>query len=231
MNRIKETIRDYEYITAGRFYSRAQKQTLFDLVSRANMLLEQERTDLAAVVFSSEVEQYYNEVDCANGLLLMSVIRDDSHIKDILTCRKKTLENLTGKRMWDSKDNWLRFIHTQNNNFYAQFENAIYAYSVDDINKSVTMLKPLADSCHRLSVKLQVALYGELPDKQEEAKYLILFKRITEDLYYEIFPAEFELRLKELLNKLPAKVVEEAHSIKLNYFSEFSNSMARIGFN
>lgn len=229
MNRAKEAIRDYEFITAGRFYGKEQRKVIFDLVARANLLGEESQVALADVIFSSDVEEYKDETDCVNGLLLMSVLRDDNHVKEILNCRKKILTSLTEKRMWDSKGTWVRFMH-EHNNFYSQFDNSIYAYSFDDINKSIKTLTSLADNCHYLSIKLLVALYRELPNKQEEAKYLILLKRINEELYDEFLPEEFELRLQELLRHISQQVVESANNIKLKYFSDYSNGMPRIGF-
>lgn len=230
MNKIKETIRDYECLTAGRYYSLAQKKALFDLVSRANFLKADERDNLANVIFSSDVEEYKDETDCANGLLLMSVVKSDNQLKEILTCRKKILTGLKERRLWNSKDSWLRFMHEENNSFYAQFDAAIYSYSVDDVDKSIAILMPLVQNCHYLSVKLLIALYRELPNNQEEAKYLILLKRIREELYDEVLSEEFELRLKELSRHLSQKVVESVKNVKLKYFNENSNGMSRIGF-
>lgn len=230
MSRVKETIRDYEFITTGRFYGEAQRKALFELVARANFLSKEAQANLADVIFSSNVEEYKDETDCANGMLLMSVLREDNHVKEILTCRKKMLEKLAEKCMWDSKGAWIRFMHEQHNNFYSQFDNANYAYSVDDINKAITMFTPLAENCHYLSVKILVALHRELTNKQEEAKYLILLKRISEELYYEILPEEFELRLRKVLSAISQEVVDSVGKMKLHYFNEYSNGMPRIGF-
>ena len=230
MNRFTEAIRDYEFITAGRYYSLPQRKMIFDLVGDANFLSSEARTKIADVIFSSDVEEYKNETDCANGLLLMSVLHKDNYANTILTYRKKTLTNLTEKYLWDSKNAWIRFRHTKTNNFYSKFDNAIYAYCAGDVSKTVTILMSLADACHGLSIKLLSALTRAMHNNQGEVKYLLLFKRIIEELYDEVLPKEFELRLEELLYTFSQNTVEGSSNIKLRYFDEYSSGMSRIGF-
>lgn len=231
MNRIKDTIQNYEYMTAGRFYSKAQRQAIFNLAARANLLRESEEAELKALIFSEELEEYKTQTDCANGILMASLLNNSEYKKEILLNRKQMIETLSDKRLFDSRESWLKFIHSGKNKFFNLFEKAIYLYSLQKVDKAVEILQEIAENYHHLSVKLIVALCRESEAANKEARYLILLNRITEELLYDEVPAEYENRLHEIWDKIPEEQIEEAYNLKLNYFSEDAEIGAHIGFN
>lgn len=231
MNKIKETIQDYEYMTSGRFYTEAQKKAIFNLAAQANMLRESEESELKALIFSEEMEEYKTQTDCANGILMASLLKNSEYKKEILLNRKQMIETLADKWLFDSRASWLKFIHSGKNKFNNLFEKAIYLYSIQKVDKAVEILQEIAENYHYLSVKLIVALSRELKAVNKEARYLIILNRITEELLYDEVPVEYEDRLHEIWDKIPEEQIEEAYNLKLNYFSEDAEIGAHIGFN
>lgn len=231
MDRIKETIHDYEFMTAGRFYTEAQRQSIFNLVARANMLCESEEAQLKALIFSEEMEEYKTETDCANGLLMASLLKNSGYEQEILSIRKQTLESLSSKRLFDSRESWLKFIHSPKHTFLNRFEKAIYFYSVQKTEKCVEILKEYAEYFHYLSVKLMVALGRQLNSVNNEARFLVIFNRILEELLYDEVPTEYVDRLHEIWAQVPEEQIECAYNLKLTYFSDDLECGERIGFN
>ena len=229
MNRLTETIKDYEYITAGRFYSNAQKDILFKLVSDANMLHENEKSTLKALIFSSEIDDCKSEIDCANGLLLASVLNKSEYKQEILSNRKQTLLSLSGRRQFDSKEYWLKFIHSSAQKCNL-FEKAIYLCSVQKDAQAIEIIKDFAENCYCLFIKLAAAIFRKLRNVNGEARYLILYSRIQNDLLYEKIPSEFEDRMREISSKVPDNIINEANNIKLIYFCGDFEQSVRIGF-
>ena len=230
MNKIKETIRDYEYMTAGRFYNEAQKRAIFNLAARANLLQESDESELKALLFSEEMQEYKTQTDCANGILMASFFKNSEFKNRILLNRKQTIESLSEKRLFDSRESWLKFIHL-GNKFCNMFEKAIYLYSLQKVDMAFKILQEIAENYHYLSVKLMVALCRETKSVNREARYLIILNRITEELLYDEAPAEYEDRLQEIWNEIPEEQIEEAYNLKLTYFSEDAEVGAHIGFN
>lgn len=231
MKKIKEAICEYEYMTAGRFYDKTQKEIIFDLIARANFLCEQELTELKVLLFSEEIDDYKTETDCANGLLMLSLIKKSDYKKDILLNRKKTIEKLSEQRFFYDRGSWLKFINSDKNSFNNLFEKAVYLCSICKIEKAVNIFKQLAEACHYLSVKLTVALCKEWNDEREEARYLILLNRIKEELLYNEEPTEYEIRLHKIQNNIPKETIEEVYNKKITYFDENIEFGKHIGFN
>lgn len=231
MDKIKATIHDYEYMTAGRFYSKMQSVILFNLVACANLLCENEKNELRDLIFSEEIEEYRTETDCANGILMASLLKSSEYKKEILLSRKQTLEVLLGKKLFNDRESWLKFIHSDKINFSNLFEKAIYLYSMQKADKALSVLKQIAENGHYLSVKLTVALCKELRNVSDEARCLILLNRILEELLYCEVPVEYVERLHEIWDKVSEDIIEDAYNKKLTYFSEDTECGAHIGFN
>ena len=231
MNKMKETIREYEYLTAGRYYSVDQKRAIFRLVARANALSEGEEAELSALIFSEDMAEFKTETDCANGILMASFLKNSNYRKEILSARKKTIETLNEKRLFDSKVSWLKFIHSDKNRFENLLDKAIYLYGRKKVDKAAETLKEIAESFHLLSVKLIASMYAELNLANEEARYLVILKRIIEELLYDEVPEEYGERLSKLRESVPEEFIKEVYGLKLTYFGEDWEYGAHIGFN
>lgn len=217
MDKKTEAIHDYEYITAGRFYGSFQKEELYRIISKSNLLDKDEDEDLKKLIFSAEVEECKDETDCANALLLNSVLNRSDYKKEILTNRKQTLTELSNKRQFDNKENWLQFIHSPGKQYGKMFEKAIYLLSVQKSTLATAIINELADKCNCLFIKIAANICRESGDIKGEAKYLILFKRIHKDLLFDEIAPEFESRLREIIGRVPKDIIIEANNLKLNY--------------
>lgn len=230
MKKTSEVIGAYEYITAGRFYRKTQKEAILNLVTSAEFIDEQELNILKNLIFSEEIEDYKTETDCANGILMYSLINTDDYKKEILISRRRTIEKLVEKCLFDDHESWLKLINSDKRDFTNLFEKAIYLYSVHRPEKALTILKQLAEANHYLSVKLTAALCKDLHIEAEEARYLIILNRIKDELLYGEMSIEQEKRLRELQIKIPEQIIADAYNKEITYFDEDMEFGKPIGF-
>ncbi len=229
LNSVKETIREYEYLTAGRHYEPAQKKAIFALVARANMLDKEREKAIERTLFSAEFEEYENETDCANGLLMASLYVRGEYSKQILEYRKQFLTDLSDKCIFKDKTKWLQYVFSGIADFNHILENAVYMYAVNQPDKALRQFERLAEYCHGLSVKLAIALCRELGETGKELRYLIILNRITESLYYDKLPEAFKARMDEIRGALTENEIRDANEKKIYYFDE-SVELGRMGF-
>lgn len=213
-------------MTAGRFYNDERKRKIFSLACEANLLKEDEKEALGKVIFSDEMEEYQTPLDCSNGLLF-EIVETKAYRKEILLCRKETLLQLLNRLPWTSKATWLRFIHTDVDDYRHRFENAVFSYSANDGKKAAEKLEHYAEMCDPDSLLICSAVYREEGEYEKEGVLLMLYNRLMDDLFMEEVPEAFAERARELGEKYSLADVNE---IDLRYFDELKDAKRQIGF-
>lgn len=230
MNKFNETIQNYEYVTAGRYYSEEQKKSIFHLSASANFLTEEEEAALFKTLFAPETEEYKTITDCLNGLLMAAIVDDGGYLKEILKNRSETLKELSKKSLFESKESWLHFQNSKRSSAASMLEKAVHAYGINDKKTALGLFKELAESCHVIAIKFAAALCREANDINGEITYLILYSRIAENLFYDKLPAEFEDRMQSIWKDASEEVIESAYDKSIFYFDE-EETIKHIGFN
>ena len=222
--KIKKLIEYNEKLTAKYEYNRDEKKAIFDLLSTSLMVDHIDYKKCLEILNSEEVENCKTLIDCNNGIFLSNF--DNNELKAyILKSRSDVLKVFEELSIINDND-WLKFINVNKSNSYCQINKAIILYVRDRKNEAKTILINLAKKCDYLATLLLIGIGRISNDALIEAKYMLLYKRISTELYFENVDEQFENRFMIVKNNLLESDINEINSIKLSY----SNEMNTIGF-
>lgn len=229
---VKQTIRYYERITAGRFYDKAQKERLFELSAKVNFINEKQTNELRQAVFSSDVEDCATVYDCENGLLFV-MLNGDELTKEILDNKKRVLVDLLGKNgkpVWEDRFAWISDLHNPKMEYKRLFERAHFEFANGNLEKAVQTIQHFAKMCDLDSVKFLIATYSILGNSEKELEYLLIYSRLIKELYSSTLSPEARARIKQLTTAQTESLREKVNQITLKYFDEHDDCCTRVGF-
>lgn len=216
-------VHEFIKITAGRFYTPAQIIRITSLILGGNLLWQKKEKEEWTNIFTMpELRECDDPNECGNMKLLLSLAGEDERKQLCFEEKKDFLERAGAGyyRKWKEKEDWVRFIKSNEEDFAHVFEKAYFSYALGKVEEAIPLFKSLADNFHILSVKALCSIYHDKKDYGKELWYLTILEKIYKELLMEDCPTALQKRIEQLLAKGLEDVRNEALSVKIDYFDE-----------
>lgn len=214
-------VHEFIKVTAGRFYTPSQIVRIASLVLGGNLIWQKkEKEEWLGILTMPELLECDDPNECGNMKLLLSLAGEDERKQRCFEEKKDFLQRTGFYHKWKEKEDWVRYIRTNDEDFSHVFEKAYFSYSLGKVDDAILLFKTLADNFHILSVKALCAIYHDKKDYTKELWYLTLLEKIYKELLMEDCPALLTKRIEQLLAKGLEEVRNNALSLKIDYFDE-----------
>ena len=223
-------VHEFIKVTAGRFYSTSQLSRIASLVLGGNMLWsKKEKEEWLGILVTPELMECDDPNECGNMKLLLSLSGEDERKQLCFEEKKDFLERTGFYRKWREKEEWVKYIRTNEEDFAHIFEKAVFCYALGNTDLALPLFSNLAENFHIFSVKALCAIYHDKKDYANELKYLTLLEKIYTELLMEDVSLHLAKRVEQLVAKGLEDVRAKALSAKVDYFEEERFGKA-IGF-
>ena len=123
-------VHEFIKVTAGRFYTPSQIVRIASLVLGGNLIWQKkEKEEWLGILTMPELLECDDPNECGNMKLLLSLAGEDERKQRCFEEKKDFLQRTGFYHKWKEKEDWVRYIRTNDEDFSHVFEKAYFSYS------------------------------------------------------------------------------------------------------
>lgn len=222
-NRLKDILKNYACLTAGRYYNQLQLERIRDLILRAEFVEDHEKGAFLECV-DSPLAKGETVVACKNAHLISLMSDTNATLTEYLSDRAQTVLDVS--ELWRDKLEWLKFAAGRHNSYAEYLESAVAAYAFGDLSNAKEKFEVLAHHNNVQAVKYLYVVDVDLDDEYGAAYCLRLLDRLRNELYHEETPLLEKLAFDAFPEDVKERAYNEASSAEIDFFyPEFVGSL------